>query len=308
MNGLMMDFPLTVDAVLRRAEQHFGHKEIVTRQADKGWHRYDYGAMAVRAKRLALALRRLGIRKGDKVGTLCWNHYRHLESYFAIPILGAVLHTLNLRLHPDDLAYIVEDAGDDAIIVDASLLPLLEQFRSRISTKHFIVIGDQNTVVPEGMHDYEALIAKEDDTAFEYERFDENHGAAMCYTSGTTGKPKGVFYSHRSMVIHSLAAGLPDVLDIRESDTVLPVVPMFHANAWGIPYAAAMCGCKIVFPGPHLDPMSLLEAYQQEKVTMTAGVPTIWLACCKYSIRIRKPSMCRGCASLSSAGLPCRRA
>jgi len=277
MNGLMMDFQLTLDAVLRRAEQHFHKKEIVTRLPDKSFHRYTYRDMAQRAKKLTLALKRLGIQKDDAVGTLCWNHYQHLEAYFAIPILGCVLHTLNLRLHPDDLVYIANDANDKAIIVDESLLPLLDSIKDQINAKTFIVISAGGDL-PEGMLDYETLLAAEDvadfdDTAL---NLDENQAAATCYTSGTTGKPKGVLYSHRSMVLHSMAAALPDVLEIRESDCILPVVPMFHANSWGIPYAAAMAGPKLVFPGPFLDPESLLSAFVEEEVTVTAGVPTIW--------------------------------
>ena len=191
--------------------------------------------------------------------------------------MGSVLHTLNLRLHADDLVYIANDADDKAIIFDESLLPVLEKIKDKIDAKHFIVISGGGGT-PEGMLDYETLLAAEDDTDFDYGVLNlrENTAAAMCYTSGTTGKPKGVLYSHRSMVLHSLAAALPDVLEIRESDCILPVVPMFHANSWGIPYAAAMVGPKLVFPGPFLDPASLLEAFEQEAVTVTAGVPTIW--------------------------------
>lgn len=275
MNGLMMDYQLTIDSVMRRAETHFKHKEIVTRMPDRSFHRYSYADMAARAKRLSLALKRLGIDEGDTVATLCWNHYRHLESYFAIPSMGCVLHTLNLRLHPDDLVYIANDAADKAIILDESLLPLLADIKDKIKAQHYIVIGEGGEL-PEGMLDYETLVQAEDEKDFEYGNFDEKLAAATCYTSGTTGMPKGVLYSHRSMVLHSMGAALPDVLDVREADCILPVVPMFHANSWGLPYAAAMAGPKLVFPGPFLDPPSLLEAFDQEKVTMTAGVPTIW--------------------------------
>ncbi len=278
MDGLIMDFDLTLDAVLRRAEQHFYKKEIVTRLPDKSFHRYTYGDMAKRAKKLALALQRLGIKPGEAVGTLCWNHYQHFEAYFAIPILGGVLHTLNLRLHPDDLEYIANDAGDRAVIFDESLLPLLKQFKDRIKAQHYIMIRSTNAELPKGMLDYEALLAKEDDAKFDYNTLNlrEKQACATCYTSGTTGRPKGVLYSHRAMVLHSLAAMMADVHDLRESDVLLPVVPMFHANAWGLPYAAGMAGPKFVFPGPFLDPASLLEAFDQEGVTITAGVPTIW--------------------------------
>lgn len=277
MDGLMMDFPLTVNALLRRAETFFGHKEIATRLPDKSWHRYTYGDMARRAKRLALALGKLGVKPGGRVATLCWNHYQHLEAYFGIPAMGAVLHTLNLRLHADDLTYIVNDAEDQVIIVDESLLSVLEGFFDGCCVKDVIVITDQETA-PEGMYDYEALLAEVDEKDFVDDGVtDENQASAMCYTSGTTGKPKGVVYSHRAMVLHSLTEALHGALDIRESDCVLPVVPMFHANAWGLPHTAALIGAKFVFPGPHLDAPTLLDGFESERVTVTAGVPTIWL-------------------------------
>ena len=295
MDGLMMDYQLTLDGVLRRAEQHFHKKEIVTRQPDKTFHRYNYRDMAVRAKQLAMALQRLGIKEGQAVGTLCWNHYQHLEAYFAIPIIGGILHTLNLRLHPDDLDYIINDMDDKAIIVDESLLPILDALKGRIKVEHIIVIS-AGGALPEGAHDYETLLAAEDESAYEQIELREKQAAATCYTSGTTGKPKGVLYSHRSMVLHSLGAALPDAMEVRESDCILPVVPMFHANAWGLPYAAAMAGPKLVFPGPHLDADSLLSAFESEEVTMTAGVPTIWQGILanldanpdKYKLQIRK--------------------
>ena len=295
MNGLMMDFQLTVDALLRRAETSFANKEIVTRLPDKNFHRYTYGDMAIRAKRLALALQKLGVENGTRVATLCWNHYQHLEAYFGIPIIGGVLHTLNLRLHPDDLTYIVNDADDQIIILDESLIPFLEPIMDSIKVKHYIVITE-NGQAPEGMLDYETLLAAENESDYSQVDLEEKLAAASCYTSGTTGKPKGVLYSHRSMVLHSLAAALPDVLDVREADAILPVVPMFHANAWGLPYAAALVGPKLVFPGPHLDPTSLLESFEQEEVTFTAGVPTIWQGLLvaldsdpdKYTLKLRK--------------------
>jgi fatty-acyl-CoA synthase len=276
MNGLMMDYQLTLTAMMRRAEQLFGHKEVVTRLADKSLHRYSYADWVRRTKQLSLALQGLGIQPGDRVATFCWNHHQHLEAYFGVPACGAVLHTLNLRLHPDDLTYIVNEAEDKAILIDVALLPLFEKFRDRVKIDNVIVIADHGEV-PEGYLAYEDVLAGADPRAFSYPDFDEQQAAVMCYTSGTTGQPKGVLYSHRAIVLHSLGLALPDTIGIGESDVVLPVVPMFHANAWGMPFAATFVGAKQVFPGPHLDPASLLEVFQNEKVTLTGGVPTIWM-------------------------------
>lgn len=276
MHGLMMDTPLTLTAILDRCDRHFSPKDVISRRPDRSLHRYTYAAMANRARKLAVALEKLGVRPGERVGTLCWNHYPHLEAYFGIPAAGAVLHTLNLRLHPDDLAYIANHADDQVIIVDDVLLPLFDQFRDRIKARHIVVISWQGKSNP-GTIDYEELLADADDAKFEDRVTDERQASAMCYTSGTTGKPKGVLYTHRALCLHSLAAAMPDMLAIRERDVVLPVVPMFHANAWALPYVAAMVGAAQVFPGPFLDPDSLLELFEKERVTVTAGVPTIWL-------------------------------
>jgi fatty-acyl-CoA synthase len=266
MKGQIMDYELNVSAILRRAESLFGRREIVTRLPDKSFHRYTYADFAQRARRLASALLELGLKDGDRVATLCWNHYQHLEVYFGVPISGNVVHTLNLRLSPGDLAYIANHAGDKALIVDESLLPLYEAFKDQVSFEHVIKIGPE----------YEELLDS-GDPGWDYPDIEENQAAVMCYTSGTTGMPKGVLYSHRAIAVHSLASTQAGTLGISEQDTVLPVVPMFHANAWGFPFTCTLVGAKQVFPGPHLDPESLLDAFERERVTVTGGVPTIWM-------------------------------
>jgi len=277
MHGLIMDYQLTLPAMMRRAEQLFAEREVVSCLPDKSKHRYTYADMVRRTKRLSLALAKLGVESGDRVATFCWNHYRHLEAYFGIPACGGVLHTLNLRLHHDDLAYIAGHADDKVVLVDDVLWPLFAQFRDRVKFKHVIVLRHGDDPLPPRTLDYEEVLDAADEHDFVYPEFDERQAAAMCYTSGTTGQPKGVLYSHRAIALHSLAAATVDVLGVREADTVLPVVPMFHANAWGLPFSCLLVGAKQVFPGPHLDPRMLLEQLAEEQVTMTAGVPTIWL-------------------------------
>ncbi|HSJ74164.1 MAG TPA: AMP-binding protein, partial [Miltoncostaeaceae bacterium] len=276
MRGLMMDGPLTLAAILRRAETVFGGREVVTRGFEGAPRRTDYAAVAARARCLAAGLGRLGIRPGDRVASLCMNHHRHLEAYFGVPAMGAILHTLNPRLLADDLALIVRDAGDRAIVVDEGLLPVLDSLRERVDPGAVIVAGDGHP--PAGAVAFEALLAEEDPGEAAFPEPDEQDAAFLCYTSGTTGAPKGVLYSHRALVLHSLVCGLPDVLDVRETDTVMPVVPMFHVNAWGLPFTCALAGARQVLPGPRLDAASLLAAIAEEGVTVTAGVPTVWLA------------------------------
>ena len=277
LRGCMMDdYQLTLPYLLERCQTFFPNNEIVSRMPDGSIHRYTYGQYAARTKQLGNALKRLGVEQGDRVGTLCWNSYRHMEAYLGIPAIGAVLHTLNLRLHPNDLTYIANHAEDKVIIADRSLLPVLEQFQSTVtSLQHVIVIPDDGPV-PEGYLDYEALLAAES-PELKYPEINERDAAAMCYTSGTTGNPKGVLYSHRSTFLHTMAACLTDTIGISENDTILPVVPMFHANAWGVPFAGAMTGSKLVFPGPNLAPDILLDLMATERVTVAEGVPTIWL-------------------------------
>jgi acyl-CoA synthetase (AMP-forming)/AMP-acid ligase II len=276
MDGLMMDYPLTLLHLLERAGTFFRDQEIVSREPDERLSRTTWGEVYRRVHKLANALRRLGVKPGDRVATLAWNHARHLEAYFAVPATGAVLHTVNPRLHPSDLAYIVNHAQDQVILVDEVLLPVLARFRAEVKPRHVVVFGHAHPT-PEGMLDYEALIADEL-SHFEYPRLAEDQAAGLCYTSGTTGRPKGVLYSHRALVLHSLASALPDALGLGMDDALLPVVPMFHVNAWGTPFTAALVGAKLVFPGPHLDATNVLALMAEERVTVAAGVPTVWLA------------------------------
>jgi fatty-acyl-CoA synthase len=277
MDGLMMDYPLTLLNVLERARRLFPQKEIATKLGPE-MHRYTYADFSARVKRLAEAMTRLGIRRGDRVATLAWNSYRHLELYFAVPCMGAVLHTLNLRLPPDQLTYIANHAEDRALFADASLAPLVERIAPDLkSVRHFVFMGEGSPPAQlAAAQDYEDLLAA-GAGEFDWPRLEENWAAGMCYTSGTTGHPKGVVYSHRSMYLHSLALALSDSCGLSERDAAMPVVPMFHAMAWGFPYTATLVGAKQVFPGPHLQPRDLAELIQTEKITVTAGVPTLWI-------------------------------
>jgi len=273
--GLTMEFPLTVSAIARRTKALWAGRRVTGYLTDGSVYHSTYGETLARADRLAAALRRLDVRPGDRVATLAWNHHRHLEAYFAVPMLGAVLHTLNLRLHPDELAYIASHADDRTILADRSQLSLLEQFRDRTAIRHVIVMSDVGEPIA-GTLDYEALLAAEDAPP-PYPDLDEHAAASMCYTSGTTGRPKGVVYSHRALTLHSMATAMPGSFGLSETDVVLPAVSMFHANAWGLPYTAALTGAGLVFPGEHPDPRRLLDLCRSEGVTFSAGVPTVWL-------------------------------
>jgi len=276
----MQDYPLTLQHVLWRAQRLFDKKEIVSKREDQ-LHRYSYTDMTRRAAKLAGALRGLGVQPGDRVATLAWNNYRHLELYFAVPCMGAVLHTLNLRLFPDQLAYVIEDAEDRFLFVDKSLVPVLNQVAGRIPSVRKIVVLNDGGPLPDhdlgDTLDYEELIAGEPEE-FDWPRLDEWSAAAMCYTSGTTGHPKGVVYSHRSQWLHAMGAMQVDTLRVAEDETILPVVSMFHANSWGLPYACGMSGAKLILPDRFMgDGQTILDLAEQEGATILAGVPTIWI-------------------------------
>ena len=269
--GTMMDYPLTLDHLLVRAERMFPAVPVVSRLPDRSLHRTTYGQVAARARALAEALARAGLRPGDRVATLMWNHAAHLETYLGVPLAGGVVHTLNLRLSPEELAFIVHHAADRFLLVDEALVPLWEKVRPRVSVDTVVVVS-----AAQG-GEYETLLATATGR-WTPPRLAEDDPCGMCYTSGTTGQSKGVVYTHRSTMLHTLTGALPDVLCIRHVDAVMPVVPMFHANAWGLPYASVMMGARAVFPGPALDAESVLDLMSRERVTMSAGVPTVWLA------------------------------
>jgi fatty-acyl-CoA synthase len=278
MQGLMMDYPLTLQHAYNRAVRIFPRKEIVTRTED-GIHRYTYREWGKRTAQLAHALHNAGFQEGDRIATFGWNTYRHLELYFAVPCLGAVLHTLNIRLFAEQLVYIINNAEDKIIFVDGDLVPLLESIAGELKTvKQYVIMGEapQSSGKLHPSVDYESFIANQPET-YDWPQLDENTAAAMCYTSGTTGNPKGVVYSHRSIFLHSMGVGLADGAALSERDTVLPVVPMFHANAWGFPHAGVMMGSKFVLPGRFLDPLKIAQLMAEEHVTVACGVPTIWI-------------------------------
>ena len=280
MLGLMQSQPLLISSLIEFAERHHGDAEIVSRRVEGDIHRYTYRDLAARARRLANALDDLQLQFSDRVATLAWNGYRHMEMYFGVSGSGRVLHTINPRLHPDQVVWIANHAEDQVLCFDMSFLPIVQAVHSRCPTiKQFVALCDADKLPADSgipnLISYEAWISKQP-TQYDWPQFDENSASSMCYTSGTTGNPKAALYSHRSTTLHAYAAALPDVMSISARDSVLPVVPMFHVNAWGIPYSAALTGCKLVFPGPAMDGKSIYELIEAEKVSYAAGVPTVW--------------------------------
>jgi len=287
--GQMMDQPLLISSIIEFAARHFGANEIVSRRVEGDLHRYTYRDCEARARRMAHALTGLGVQMGDRVATLAWNGYRHMELYYAVSGSGAVLHTINPRLHPEQIAYIVNHAEDQYLFFDLTFLPLIEAVAPLCNTvKSFILMSDrahmpQETKIP-SLLCYEDIIASTSD-AYAWPQFDENSAASLCYTSGTTGNPKGALYSHRSTLLHAYASSMPGALNVSCLDTVVPVVPMFHVNAWGLPYSVPLSGAKMVFPGAALDGKSLYELFESEKVSFSAGVPTVWLGLINHALQ-----------------------
>jgi acyl-CoA synthetase (AMP-forming)/AMP-acid ligase II len=285
MRGLMMDRPLLIGALIQYAAEYHGDTEIVTRTVEGPIHRYTYAEAERRARQLAKAMKRRGIGLGDRVATLAWNTHRHFELYFAVSGIGAVCHTINPRLFVDQLRYIVNHAEDKILFVDLTFVPLAEKLVAEWpGVRHYVIMTDRahmpETSLP-GALCYEEIVAAETPDLV-WPEFDENTASSLCYTSGTTGNPKGALYTHRSTLLHSFAVCSANTVGVSMRDAILPVVPMFHVNAWGIPYAAAMSGAKLVFPGPKLDGASLHELFMAEKVTLSLGVPTVWLGLLQY--------------------------
>ncbi|MDA0680650.1 MAG: 3-(methylthio)propionyl-CoA ligase [Proteobacteria bacterium] len=292
MQGLMMHDELLISTILRHADRNFGDQEIVSVTADNPLHRYTYKDCFRRARQLANALRRLGLERGDRVATMAWNDYRHLETYYALTGSGYVCHTVNPRLFPEQIVFIINHAEDRWIFVDVLMVPLLEKIAAQISgVEGFVIMTDEKHMPETSLKNavcYEALIGGESDE-FAWPVFDERSASILCYTSGTTGDPKGVLYDHRSTVLHAYAAVAPDVMRLSSTDCVLPVVPLFHVNAWGIPFAALMVGSKLVFPGPKMgDGETLYQLLEQEEVSLALGVPTVWLALLQYTTKAGK--------------------
>jgi acyl-CoA synthetase (AMP-forming)/AMP-acid ligase II len=285
MKGLMQDQPLLISSLISYAGLYHGEVEIVSRTVEGSMHRYDYQQAHRRSKQVAQALLSLGVEPGDRIGTLAWNGYRHFELYFSISGLGAVMHTINPRLFPEQIVYIANHAEDSYLFLDLTFVPLVESIAHELATvKGFVIMTDEahmpKTRLPK-VWCYESLIGGQSGE-YEWPAFDEQTASSLCYTSGTTGNPKGVLYSHRSTVLHSYCVCTVDALGLSSSEVVMPVVPMFHANAWGNPYGAAMCGAKMVFPGDKMDGQSIYELLDQEKVTLTLAVPTVWLMLLQY--------------------------
>ncbi|MGV8899350.1 MAG: 3-(methylthio)propionyl-CoA ligase [Burkholderiaceae bacterium] len=284
--GQMMSQPLLISNIIRHADRYYGKSEIVSRRVEGDIHRYTYTDCHKRSRQLARALANLGVKMGDRVASIAWNGYRHLEAYYAVSGSGAVLHTINPRLFPEQIAYMVNHAEDQYVLFDMNFLPIIEAIAPHCSTvKGFVMLCDRAHMPASSkvgnLLCYEELIAASSDD-YAWPLFDENSASSLCYTSGTTGHPKGALYSHRSTLLHSYASAMPDGLNVSARDTVLPVVPMFHVNAWGLPYSVPLVGAKMVFPGPAMDGKSLYELFEQEQVTFSAGVPTIWMGLLTY--------------------------
>jgi fatty-acyl-CoA synthase len=287
MQGLMMESQLLISSILKHADANFGDREIVSVTADNPLHRYTYADCFRRTRQLANALGKLGLEQGDRLATLAWNDYRHLEAYYAIGGAGFVCHTVNPRLFPEQIVFIINHADDKWVFVDLLIVPLVEQIADQLpNVEGFVIMTDDEHMPDTSLKNamsYESLIADESGE-YEWPEFDERSAVALCYTSGTTGNPKGVLYNHRSTILHAYAAVAPDVMSLRSTDCVLPVVPLFHVNAWGIPYAALMAGSKLVFPGPKMgDGETLFTLMESEHVTLSLGVPTVWLALLGYA-------------------------
>ncbi|MEI5906433.1 long-chain fatty acid--CoA ligase [Bacillus spongiae] len=301
----MMQTPLLLTQMMDRAEKYFPKKKVISR-TESGVQSFTYKEIVERTRRLASALHQLGVQKGDKIGTLAWNHHRHLEAYFAVPCSGAVLHTINFRLSPEHIIYIINHAEDRFLLVDADLVPLLEKIKDKLrNVKGYIIMTDQEKVETSlsPVYFYEDLLTDGDPTYSFIEDLDENTPAGLCYTSATTGNPKGVIYSHRGIFLHSMALGLADTVGMSEKDIAMAVVPMFHVNAWGMPFASMWFGTTQVLPGPYFTPKLLAELIQEYKVTLTAGVPTIWLGLLKeieenpYDLSSLRGVLCGGSAA-----------